>query len=964
MASLNPYRTGNTTATAFTGISRPISIMDNAPGSVAYPIPGDSPYRFRKTVQIIPEGRTGPYGPGQKMRILFPCGRGTNYADIQGTGRLHFDARFQSDQRYPGRGNTGSRIKVSGQGMLGRCLLYMQSNNNLEDFRYYGRVMTMLGKPAATAPGSVYSESSVFEYDISRVVGMTVAVQYDPLSPSGQSIVRYAGASNSSANNWANCTAVHFALPINLGFFCEPVLLPFEHMAAQLILEITWASYQDACLDFSASEAQLYWLNNSGAVAQNDYNVLDLETPSHTYSSPSVSAAAAQLAQNPYSNVTAGTYQVSDCQFEYTEVEVDQTLSQKVYGKIFSAEGLVMHYDSFLYDLKFWTGCSVQLDFADVVKSLKSLFLLNFPANAQTDSWSLAYPEFAGMMSLQFAIATELWPKRPMTKSTEVFGEFNKALGVNNSRLNQRLVGPSEFWPGTALRTNGQGFYISPIHNNSLHNQLPFISPYNGAAGDKNSAIGPTQIVYTDTNDDNYMVAPPTGWDWGVATLTDGTVVIESTAVTITTIGTQDADLGSVILLQICSNSGTRSPLTQPASLFLTDIEAGTSFTVDSSSDTDARTFFWLVMPRPAGQTRSVMISGLNTPAFFANTLTTNPTRCTFFTNLGQSTDGYNMVVASPSRAGGSPVVAINNPGASPVVPMVYACMSETINAGSGPVVFSISIPAADFNLDSTNGVYYTYIPLPPGIPLTAGTVAFVTPVGASTDAGFNTALNQTNGNWQELLQIYVNYGAAVPYIELRMPVWALNTNTLNGTTNWNVAVADVQYFGNGGVSANSVNNWLNFLNTCNAQRGQWAFQWGVTQLLPYGPISGVTQSGDQQVPVPYMPPGGTPCVNWFKHYMAMGMLFEAESNPATISGADLNPNKHVFVYMIRSDQAATAYNFYNPNANGAPVVPDVYWNGGNIANAGGFPNMNTEAFFLHDRKVTLQSGIMGLVVF
>ena len=48
--------------------------MPDSPGGVNYMLPAETPYLSRKTVDITPQGRTGPYGPGDKMLIMLPAG--------------------------------------------------------------------------------------------------------------------------------------------------------------------------------------------------------------------------------------------------------------------------------------------------------------------------------------------------------------------------------------------------------------------------------------------------------------------------------------------------------------------------------------------------------------------------------------------------------------------------------------------------------------------------------------------------------------------------------------------------------------------------------------------------------------------------------------------------------------------------------------------------------------------------
>lgn len=201
---------------------------------------------------------------------------------------------------------------------------------------------------------------------------------------------------------------------------------------------------------------------------------------------------------------------------------------------------------------------------------------------------------------------------------------------------------------------------------------------------------------------------------------------------------------------------------------------------------------------------------------------------------------------------------------------------------------------------------------------------------------------------------------------QIRVPSWAI---AQFGKTSWSVLISDVAFFGGGGASTSAVGDYARFLQLCNAQEGPWPLQWGVSELVPYGNVMQTVNATTGAVTVsPYTPPGGNALLLWRKKIMIAAMLFEAESNPGSISGINLNPNKHIFAYFTRTSSgtgnAASSYNFYDPIANGSPVFADPYWNGGHLNNIGGFPSMTTDAYFLHDRGVTLQDGNFGVPTF
>lgn len=979
MASLNPTRGGNTTATTFTGLTRPISIMADTPGSVTYQIPGNSAYRSRKTVEVIPEGRTGPYVGGQKMRIILPVGADAGFADIQGTGRLHFDLNVQSDSTF-NKAPTFARTKVSGQSLLNRVMLYQQSNNNLEDFRYYNRFQNYIGKMAATPPAVIHSETGVFEYDITEVVAASLQAVTDPLSSTAVSIQVLGGADQAAANNWASSETVHMALPINIGFFTEPILIPLEFFASSLIIEITWEYYQVAFLDTALSAAQIQASGNevpgaAGSQFQGSDTRLITMIPNNITSSPALApatslATAAQGAQNPYTNVCNGTYQVTNVTFRYTEVDVDETLKTRVYARIKSADGLYFHYDSVLYDSKQWSGASVQLDYADLCKSLKSVYFLSYPQNADTDSWTMPFPELAGMTSLQLAVNTELWPKRPMTTPLEVFEEFNKALGVNNSRLNSRLIGRPEYFQGTDCTVKKMAFGISPYHNDRLNNFLPFLNP---TASGTSKSNGPSALQYKEVGTTtSYQLSPPNGWDWGIGTLSSGAATINSTAVTITgaTSPLSSAELGCVILVSIAGASSTPGALSNTGSLSVGTLTPGASFVVSSTNGSDTRQFYWLVMPRPALQTRTLAIAGLSTPAAFCLSNAPVGQRVVLFQNYATGSAGYNLVVNNPNNTITNAVTDFGAPGSTPAGIIMYAAMSETFSPGNGPLVYNVAIPVGSFTPVPGLNVLRAYLPIPPGVSLAATASVIVRPAGASTDGTVNNGIVGTNGDWQSLMEVYIN-PAPASTVEIRVPSWAINLSN-RGSTSWNVAIADLSLFSSGGAATNTVSSYSLMLNVCQAQRGPYALQWGVTQYVPYGPV--ITTGPNAGLPL--SPNNGAlvgqPMGYWQKSFLAFGMLMEAESNPYTISGVNLNPNKHIYVYIIRSNASAGQYVFYDPLNNPSPSTTDVspntpvdiWWNGNNINNAGGFPIMTTDAYFLHDRGVTLQDGSFGLVTF
>lgn len=956
MSSSNPYRTGNTTATVFTGLTRPISIQDDTPGSVVYAIPGNSAYRSRKTVEIQPEGRTGPYGPNDKMRIIFPAGEMSGFADLQGTGKLHFDLAVQSDRRYSSMGETIARIKISGQSLIQRVVLYQQSNNNLEDFRYYNRVMSYLGKISCASPSSIHSETAIMEYDITEVVGATVSTIDDPFNygSASSTISTLTGNSTASDTNWANAQTVRLALQINCGFLSEPVLQPFEFYGSPLVMEITWATYQEAFLDTALSSAQQALAADNLLGKDNQLIAL---IPNNITSSPALAAAdvsllaaAANLAQSPYSSVCSGNYRVTDVSYRYTEVDVDETLKSRVYARIKSADGLYMHYESFLFDSKQWTGNTPVLDYADVCKSLKAIYFMSFPSGADSDSWTMPWPEFPGFVSAQVAVNTEYWPKRPMVHWKEVFEEYQKALGTNNSRLSSRLIGRPSTWEGTTIPIYKPGFSISPYHNAALHNILPFVSGFSQAP--TTGSVGSTQIVSGGSGTNNFYVAPPVGWDWGVGTLAAGTATIASTAVTVTREGS--LELGCIVLVSIKSVSSAIAPLTGQGALDVNTVVGGTGFHVDSTDASDARQFYWLVMPRPAAQKRSLMVAGLAVPATRAISITPIQNRVTLFQQFTTPTPNVNLVVADPNNSTTTPVVDILAPGATAATALMYASVTENYTPGSGPIIFNIDIGANQFALAPGGVALVATVPLPPGLPITAATSAIVRPVASS-------ALNGASGTWSNSYEIFVDSTAQT--LTLRVPTWTI-LQPSQGTTTWAVALADVAYFANGGAATAAITQYRNFLTICQAQPGPYPLEFGVSELVPYGLVTAQTQNG-RTTYTGYTPPGGAATNAWVKKHMPIAMLMEAESNPNTISGINLNPNKHVYLYLNRTTDAAKSYSFYNPLKNPATAtISDPYWNGNPIANNGGYPQMTTTAFFLHDRGVTLQEGMFGNVVF
>ena len=952
MASSNPYRTGNTTATVFTGLTRPITIQDDTPGSVVYAIPGNSAYRSRKTVELQPEGRTGPYGPNDKMRIIFPAGEMSGFADLQGTGKLHFDLAVQSDQTYPGMGNTLARIKISGQSLIQRVVLYQQSNNNLEDFRYYNRVMAYLGKISCASPSSIHSETAIMEYDITEIVGATVTTIDDPLSTGAQVVSTLGGNSTASANNWSNAQTVRLALQINCGFLSEPVLQPFEFYGSPLVMEITWATYQEAFLDTALSNAQQQY---AADYMPGKDNQLIPQIPNNITSSPALAAtidglaAAANLAQSPYSSVCSGNYRVTDVSYRYTEVDVDETLKSRIYARIKSADGLYMHYESFLFDSKQWTGNTPVLDYADACKSLKAIYFMSYPSGADSDSWTMPWPEFPGFVSAQVAVNTEFWPKRPMVHWKEVFEEYQKALGTNNSRLSARLIGRPSSWEGTTIPVYKPGFSISPYHNAALHNILPFTFGFNNAP--TSGSVGPTQIVSGGSGTNNYYVAPPVGWDWGIGTLASGTATISSTAVTVTREGS--LELGSTIFVSVKSASSAVAPLTSQGALDVNTVVAGTGFHVDSTDAADARQFYWVVMPRPAAQKRTLMIAGLATPATRAISITPIQNRVTLFQQYTTPTPNVNLIVADPANSTTTPVVDLLTPGATAATPLMYASVTENYTPGSGPIIFNIDIPANQFSLAPGSVALVATVPLPPGLPITAATAAIVRPVASS-------ALNGASGAWSNSYEIFVDSSAQT--LTLRVPTWAI-LQPSQGVTTWSVLLADVAYFSNGGAPTTAITAYRNFLTVCQAQPGPYPMEFGVSELVPYGCVTAKLVNGKTTY-IGFTPTGGAATNAWIKRHMPIAMLMEAESNPNTISGINLNPNKHVYLYLNRTTDAAQAYSFYNPLNNGTTNYNDPYWNGNPIANNGGYPQMTTTAFFLHDRGVTLQEGMFGNVIY
>jgi hypothetical protein len=573
MASNNSGRAGNTNATAFTGLSRPMSITPDAPGNISYMLPSDTPYRSRKTVEVRPEGRTGPYTPDDnKMRILFPTGKQCGYADFACTGKLHFDLTVTSDKDFASHGPTWAFSKISAQGLISRARLY-QVENDIEDMRYYNYFQQYLVKPFVVPSDAIFAESCVYELDVSKHVAMTV----------DQAATNYGTAKVGSGS--LNSTTVPVAMSINLGFLSEPVLQPLPHLGSALILEIDWAPYNEAFLDWSLTKVQNNCFAKLYAADQKFRHLVGHET---TYN-PNIPASDTTTL---YSGATAGTYVVNNVRYRYEEVYVDADLDNRIKTRILSADGLVYHYESHIQDQRTWGGNAADMEFTLQLRSLKQAYAMTFESGAQIDSWAIPQPWMPGFETAQWEIATSLWPQRPYTRSSEVFDALNSALGVQQTRLINRLVtspnlffAPGKLADGTTISSNlhyldigRTPYYISPIHNSAIANSLPFQGSTDGSksigGGDKTSLSAPDEDTGIST------VVMPDGFAWGIVQLTAGDVELTLDAaatralnpIRLTSASTY-ANIGSIALVGAVGGSSNALNANSMGTLYFDDYD-------------------------------------------------------------------------------------------------------------------------------------------------------------------------------------------------------------------------------------------------------------------------------------------------------------------------------------------------------------------------------------------------------
>ena len=974
MASSNPGRTTNTSATAFTGLSRPISITPDSPGGVNYMLPAETPYLSRKTVDITPQGRTGPYGPGDKMLIMLPAGGSCGYGDLCTSGKLHFKVQVSADTTQSDKVPIWAMSKVTGQGMIRRVQLYQQSNLILEDMRYYNFIQQYLGKPACQSAESVFAETKTTELDISRLVSATVSL-YENSGNGGHLILN--GASQGlggTGSNWiANQPPVlDVALTLNIGFFSEPVLMPFPHMKANLWIEIEWAPYAEAFFDFRMSPGQYLGMAALEAESRGHAQYAGKETVINPRLEPPTSdsmSGANYLTGPMFTSQTNGTYVVTNVSYRYEEVTVNEELSARVYAKIQSAEGLLFHFDSFLYDQVQWTGSQVVLDFADICLSMKSLFVLSFEDGAQVDSYACPMPWFPGFESAQFEVATDLWPKRPMTTTLELFDAFNSALGVQQSRLNSRLLtADDEFTLASSQTHNGtkytfnasiavgsQPYYIAPIHNTSRQNMLVMNAIPTAKALPSVAGTYATSGGYINTASRANGVPLYVGW--GNAQLSGGATTVTLTSANgsyygqdnpllFNQSGTLDtAQIGSQIFLQrIYAPSSTAITMTNAGALSVINVVStgGTqTFDIQSSNSGDSGQVSFVILPRSSAQPRAILLAGSYAPALtgavnYAPSL--NPIN--LFQACVTTSPSLTNWTAFPNSSGGFSVDDVDAPYSGNAQPMFYASLPPQLQPGAGYVAYNVTLGANNFVPNLTLQCADAVIPLPPGLVFAPGSAGLLRLTNGQT----NPLLKGTTSTWAAKIGIYADTSAGTAAI--RLPLGSYNAS---GMATFSLLLMQAATYtaegmyvlGGSNIAATTA---ASYIEKFNFVRGAYPLTWGPGRYITRG---GINNDVDSTVVVPTK--------FWAHEYMPIAMGFDADHNPYNISGLNLNPGKHVLVHLTRNPEANNGIS----KAFALDSQPgNLSYTGASIVNAGGWPNMISRALILHDRTTRLRQGL------
>lgn len=961
MASNNPTRGYNTSASAFTGLARPIAITPDAPGNVSYMLPSDSPYRSRRTVEVRPEGRTGPYTPNDnKMRIIFPTGKQCGYADMAATGKLHFDLLVEADAT-----DTGCPVwalsKISAQGLIQRARLY-QVENDIEDMRFYNYFQNYLVKPFVVPSDSIFAETQLTELDCSKYVALTWRVNQvaaNDANYSGQ-LMPWNGSDNKMR--------VPVALTINLGFFSEPVLLPLPHLASPLILEIDFAPYHEAFLDYRLSKTQWALANQTNNSVDKEFFHLVGKETAYNKNIPTTSSEF-------FSSASTGTYTIDNVRFRYEEVYVDPDLDNRIKTRILSADGLIYHYETHIQDQATWGGSAADLNFALQCRSLKQAYALTFESGAQLDSYQIPQPWLPGFKSAQWEIATSLWPARPYTTTLEIFDALNSALGIQQSRMLNRLVGAPADLVGNYYDTNtsaqvyfshgghgGAHQFASPIHNQRMQNFVPY--GYNGEIASSN----PPNNTYSAPDGEGLSsVRAPDGFAWGVAHLVDGSATItldgsnDGCPNPIRVTGETYSSVGSVVIAGIKGGSQGYAPASS-GSIYIDEISASfdpeeptyQTFKIKSTNADDNRYVYWAVMPRPTGQRRAAMQAGSST-VFTADTLDNVANKVIHFTNFLDGTYGYNFAVANINNLRSSRVLPLGNNDLPVNSPMIYATISQNTQPGLGPISFRTTIPSSAWQLTSgTSGLSMTArITLPAGVVLSQNSSIFIQPQGVpDIDEDANGSLSQQSADWQSFQEVY--FDSDSQQLFLRLPRYAL---LAGGSTEsvWGVTIFDLDLFPTSSSSllTATTKNAIT-VKKIGYVKGMSPFEFGPGYKLSNTFVGSSYVKG----------------VHWNKQWFVIGQNFEADRNPYAISGIDLFPNQTLQLHLTRHESAANPIQKFdiaavdNPTDGGSDYW-QFYLNGAtdDVINAGGWPQLTTRVFFVHDRVAILRNGVFSRII-
>jgi hypothetical protein len=370
----------------------------------------------------------------------------------------------------------------------------------------------------------------------------------------------------------------------------------------------------------------------------------------------------------------------------------------------------------------------------------------------------------------------------------------------------------------------------------------------------------------------------------------------------------------------------------------------------------DNRYVMWAILPKPTGQKRSIMQTGVGTN-FTAQTSINILNKVVSFSYYGTANTDYSFAISDTTNLSSSRVLPLSNPTAGVNDVVSYGVFSENDSVGAGILAYQVDIPASAWTSEGNTGVtraIIAEIPLPAGAVLTSESVVFAYPHGmpqTSTDANYCLAAGA--GNWQSLQCVYVNSGTGAAY--LRLPEFAM---PVRGLTSWGFIICEKSFLPNATSDSGTFVVAADYMSKLNGVAGP--------SKLEFGPGYQTWRSFTDGATIPLAPPPPY----WVKQWFILGQNFEADRNPYAISGIDMAPSQTLQLHLTRNEaaNAGTAkidmskYIDVTDSAQGS-ATRYIESNPADQVNTGGWPVMVTRAFFVHDRTATLRNGLYGKII-